>query len=608
MPKVIKEKEIRSFLEKINNENVLLHKKYEDYFWKFNMGDHSCGNLKDLSIKNRDSFRSNEKHLSKVNEYLKVSTLENLDRLKLWKKFFESYQIPKEAKAIKTKIDKLESVFQKKKSTQKEGYIDPYTNKFTEASSGKMAIMSITNDDDKVRKACFEARNKRALEYVDDLIKLVKTRNEFARKIGFEDFYAYKLMTEEGMKKKDLFKIFNKIYSKTKYAFKYARDLEKKKPGLRLPWNFGYMMSGSFKKEMDPYFDFVDSIRNWGRSFAGLGVDFQKSKITLDLLDRKGKYNNGFCHWPDLVYFDGEKRIPGTSNFTCNLVLGQVGAGFDASHTLFHEGGHAAHMLNTEMRDSCVNSEYAPMSTAWAETQSMFMDSMFSSIEWRLRYAENKKGEPYPIDLYKRMVKKLSPMSPLSLYGILSMCEFEKIIYEKKDITSEFVIKTAAQVSKKYMDRSVPVYTLLSVPHLYSWESACSYHGYGLAELAVAQWREYFYKKYGHIVDNKKVGEEMKKVWSLGSSKTFYQFVQVATEKNLSADSFINSVTKNANQTISTGMSRIKKLSAIPKASSKFDLNATVVLSDGKKEIANSKAGFDKMLNQYKVWLKTIKR
>ena len=72
-------------------------------------------------------------------------------------------------------------------------------------------------------------------------------------------------------------------------------------------------------------------------------------------------------------------------------MIGQVGSGYNTGNTLFHEGGHAAHFLGMDERDVCLNTEYPAMSTAWAETQSMFLDTLFSSIEWKKRYAKNLK-------------------------------------------------------------------------------------------------------------------------------------------------------------------------------------------------------------------------
>ena len=121
------------------------------------------------------------------------------------------------------------------------------------------------------------------------------------------------------------------------------------------------------------------------------------------------------------------------------------------------------------------------MSTAWAETQSMFLDTVFSSLEWETRYARNKYGEPYPIDLFERRAKKLYPLWPLGMRGIMYVMNFEKEIYEAKNLTEEKVKAIARKIFKKYMDMSEDSLSILNVPHIYSWESIASYHGYGLA-------------------------------------------------------------------------------------------------------------------------------
>ena len=61
--------------------------------------------------------------------------------------------------------------------------------------------------------------------------------------------------------------------------------------------------------------------------------------------------------------------------------------------------------------DIILNTEYAPMSVSRAETQSMFLDTMFSSIERKMRYAKNVDGESYPRTLYEKQVKKMRPLA-----------------------------------------------------------------------------------------------------------------------------------------------------------------------------------------------------
>jgi Zn-dependent oligopeptidase len=491
------------------------------------------------------------------------------------------------------------------RTTRKEGYLDPKTKKFVAASENAMRMISRTHTDEKYRKAAFDAMQKLPFDTLKEYVELVKLRNKFATELGFDHFYAYKLWNEEGMKMKELFDLFDNIYDKTKYAFANIRKLEKTMPGLRHPWNYGYMLSGNFTKEEDQYYQFDQALIRWGQSFSAIGINYQGGELQLDLLDRAGKYNNGFCHYPKTVYKKENKLIKGSSNFTCNVVYGQPGSGVQGMTTLFHEGGHAADRLNSTESEICINTEYPPASTAWAETQSMFLDTMFSSLEWRMRYAKNEKGESYPLELFERKVEKLGIISPLSMTGIHSMMEFEKRIYESRSLTPEKVISIAKQIHKKFNDYRDDIISVLNVPHIYSWESACSYHGYGLAELGLDQWRQYFYDKYGYIVDNPNVGKEMTNVWKLGSSKTFPEFIKIATGKKLSSKSFIDNITRSSEKKIALAKKRVERMRSVKPYTKPVQLNASIKMVHGKKVIADNKKSFEDMARKYAIWLKT---
>jgi Zn-dependent oligopeptidase len=85
--------------------------------------------------------------------------------------------------------------------------------------------------------------------------------------------------------------------------------------------------------------------------------------------------------------------VPAVVNFTSLANPAQVGSGWSGLNTLFHEGGHAAHFANVT-GNAPASPRVPPTSMAYAETQSMFCDSLLDDADWLKRYARNAAGEP----------------------------------------------------------------------------------------------------------------------------------------------------------------------------------------------------------------------
>ena len=226
--------------------------------------------------------------------------------------------------------------------------------------------------------------------------------------------------------------------------------------------------------------------------------------MNLDLLDRKGKYSNGFCHWPQPAWIkpDGTWQ-PTVTHFTSLADPAAVGSGLTGLTTLMHEAGHAAHFANIRMPSPLFSQERAPTSVAYAELQSMFLDALVGDAAWRCKYAVSRDGTALPWDLIVEDVQAKHPYEVLALRGMLAVPYFEKALYEMpEDQLSAAAVQALADQVETRVQGGLGARPLLSVPHLLSDEASCYYHGYVLAEMAVHQTRAYFIAKDGHIVDN----------------------------------------------------------------------------------------------------------
>ena len=77
----------------------------------------------------------------------------------------------------------------------------------------------------------------------------------------------------------------------------------------------------------------------------------------------------------------------------------------------------------------------------------------------------------------------------------------------------------------------------------------------------------------------------------------------MATGKDLSASAFLRDVTRSISAKLKLAKERIKRLEKVRPYAKKIDLNATVSMVHGKKEISNNKKGFERMAEEYKKWV-----
>lgn len=316
--------------------------------------------------------------------------------------------------------------------------------------------------------------------------------------------------------------------------------------------------------------------------------------MTLDLLDRKNKYSNGFCHWPVPAWIKPDGTfVPSKTNFTSLADPSAIGSGLTALNTLMHEAGHAAHFANIKGKSPLFSQERSPTSVAYAENQSMFLDSLVGDAAWRAKYAKDLEGNPIPFEIIEEGIRSTHPFKVFQLRAMLSVSYFEKALYELPDIelTSEKVQALADEIELK-IQGGLSARPLLSVPHLVSDEASCYYQGYTLAEMSVHQTREYFKEKDGYIVDNPNIGPTLASAyWECGNSKPFLQLVKDLTGKDLAGTAWVNALNTDLEDHILQEKKEyddmIEKCSK-EQQNDNLDLQMTVKFVDGDELISDS--------------------
>jgi oligoendopeptidase F len=610
-------KPFSQFLDELNNEFLQLHTTKEDLFWQAKMG--LADNVTEVQHRHTEAeiafnrFAQDATKLAELRRYEGGDELSENERIALagWKMFFEANVIedPK-AKQIAAHIVELEGEMQLKRGGMGLGYIHPVSGEKVAASTNELSNMLISETDEAMRKAAYEALLSIGPFILDNgFIEIIKERNKLARSQGYEDYYDYKVQRTEHMTKKELFALLDDLEVRTREANKRSVEAFAKEKGEQAiqPWNFKYYRGGDIEAKKDPYLPFADGLERWVHSFAAMGIRYRGAKLTLDLVDRKGKYENGFMHGPVPSWYKNGAWVPATINFTANAIPNRVGSGSEALNTLFHEGGHAAHFSNIQMNAPCYGQEFAPTSVAYAETQSMFLDSLLGDADWLARYAKNANGEAMPMEIIEQHHRDEQPFLAMMVRAMLGVCYAEKWFYEasEEQLTPANIQSMIADLEKRMYDLPASTRPILAVPHILAGESSAYYHGYVLAEMAVQQTRKYFFEKYGYITDNSAIGPELENgYWKWGYSVPFFELVKKLTGKPFNADALVAYATRTTEEAIAEAHRLYEDARKRAMPESATTLEAAITVIHGRERIASfSNGDFSKANEGFKQWV-----
>ncbi|MCV2367349.1 M3 family metallopeptidase [Roseateles oligotrophus] len=608
----------RDFFHHLNLEYNRVHKTKEDLFWATYMATSADqagfasaeGAYKDF-ISDPIKLSDTRAHIAQLQALPAAEQDASLlHGLKGWLALFEANIIDNDiARALMSDIIQAEAtLFAKKRELQPR-----HLNQHGESEVATLSMLATnlaTNPLEACRRSSFAAFQE--IEHwvlANGFLDLVKLRNRFARALGFANYFELKLRKNERMTPEQLKAILDDFVARTDAA--HARSLADLQAShgaeVLAPWNLRFRSSGDVVRRMDEYMPFGPALRRWVESFRRLGIQYRGATMQLDLLEREGKYQNGFCHGPIPSYVNEQGEwVPGQINFTAEAKPDQVGSGLRAINTLFHEGGHAAHFANVAQNSPCFSQEFAPTSMAYAETQSMFCDSLLGDADWLKRYAKNAAGEAMPDQLIRDRIASSQPMRAFDERSIAVVPYFEAALYALSDeeMTAEAVLALARATELRVLGVVSPR-PLLAIPHLLNQESAASYQGYLLAHMAVYQTRAHFLREHGFLTDNVAIGPELAKhYWQPGNSIDHDATLRSLTGEGFSArylaeacNQSVESCWEQAQACLAAAAARCYAES-VPAA-----LDAQIRIVHGDQLLADSSAGEEAMCARFEAWV-----
>ncbi len=520
------------YFKALNADYLSLAEPKEDLFWTTFMGTSDDHDARSAAEKSYKHFISNPARIAELKQQITAAEQEEtsaektalLHGLNGWLNFFQINAI-EDTTARDMEDDIIQDdadLFEKRK--QLNLFYTDKSGEQVEASTLVLSTNLLSEDDETVRKSSHHGLLQLERWVVENgFIGMVKRRNEFARAQGYRNYFDYKISKEERMSPEQLFTILDEFDELTRDAQQRGWDELIAEHGEQAlaAHNLKYYMRGDVTRQLDPYLPFALSLQRWVESFGRMGVEFRDASLTLDLLDRKGKYENGFMHAPRVAWNKDGEWSPAVINFTSNANPDQVGSGDDGLNTLFHEGGHAAHFANITQNAPCFSQEFPPTSMSYAETQSMFFDSLLGDADWLKLYAHDREGTAIPDELIKKRIESGQPFAAYVERCILVVPYFEWELYQLADeaLTADKLIALARHWEQKIFGLDCAPRPLLAIPHLLDKDSACSYQGYLLANMAVYQTRSWFQREFGYITDNPQVGGLVSQhYWAPGNS------------------------------------------------------------------------------------------
>lgn len=395
------------------------------------------------------------------------------------------------------------------------------------------------SDDGPRRRRAWEASKQIGAEVVEDLLALVRLRNDAARGVGFPNHYGMMLALDE-IDEQELYALLDEVERGTAEPFRrYKSTLDRAlatrfavpPPDLR-PWHYAdpfFQEAPAADVSLDRWFEQRSLEDITARFYAAIGFDLTDLLARADLYEKPGKSQHAFCLSVD---HGNDVRV------LCNVRPNEYWMG-----TMLHEFGHAVYDVSVDRALPFALRRPAHIMTT--EASAMLFGRLSRNAAWLERWAGVPRDEASAIAAACARATRAQLL--VQTRWMLVMCHMERALYADpgQDLdTLWWDLVERFQGVRRPDDRRAPDWASkihFSLAPVY-------YHNYQLGEMTASQLQRHLLEhvvsgngdRTTRYVESPEVGAWLRdRVYRSGRSFDWRETLRRATGRPLDPSAFI---------------------------------------------------------------------
>jgi len=402
-----------------------------------------------------------------------------------------------------------------------------------------------TQTDSGKRKQAWLASKQVGAEVADDIIQLVKLRNEAAKKLGFDNYHTLSLAAAE-QDVKELDRIFEQLYELTNEPYaKLKAELDRilaDKYDIAvdelMPWHYHDPFFQEtplvYELDLDTYYEGEDVKELAAQFYAGIGLPVESILANSDLYEREGKNPHAFCTDIDR---EGDVRI------LCNIKNNE-----SWMETTLHELGHAVYDKYHDRQVPFMLRR--PVHAFTTEAIAMFFGRLSRNPAWMqqmLGLTDRQRAQIEKVSGKYAQLKQL-----IFARWDMVMYNFEKQLYAnpEQDLNSLWWrMVEKYQLVKRPQGRNEPDWAA----KIHFTIAPCYYHNYMLGELLASQLHNHITRnilklesdKNVSYINRRELGDFLREnIFEAGAVYHWNEMIKRATGQPLTPEYYVGQFVK----------------------------------------------------------------